>query len=342
MWPFQISINWSARYIAVSVLLLLFLTSGIEAVPRKPNCLPDRVLGTGESVEISTPKAWGTVTVAVEVAGAGELMVEVAGQGGARAWVELLPNSCVGSLDSANHAVIRERSFSRQRLGVFGPGVYPFRIGLVDPDQGAGTVYFSSGLSMPEIFPRDSEDGDETEEIDVQIQPFQSRTTVFSPRDGEDGDETEEIDVQIQPLQVVEPRTGCIEGTGELSWSEDLVASNCSGEPANDLIWCARPVRGPGGISGELDTELGIDHDYFTFRLSESSIVRFFTTGSADTAGTLFDAQGQPLQFADEGGGDENFSLVAFLPAGVYFLRVDGAFGTTGKYTLRFEHVESP
>ena len=91
------------------------------------------------------------------------------------------------------------------------------------------------------------------------------------------------------------------------------------------------------------------DYDFFKLDLSSQSAatdVRIYTTGEFDTAGLLFDSDEMLLMSDNDGIGTRNFSMLASLLPGVYYVVVFGApyayssnSTDTGNYTLHAEAV---
>ena len=86
--------------------------------------------------------------------------------------------------------------------------------------------------------------------------------------------------------------------------------------------------------------EMGGDVDYFRLRLSESTSVAIYTTGSLDTYGQLEDASGRVVAWNDDGGESWNFRIEETLSAGAYYVRVRSVSTTqTGSYRLHAERA---
>ncbi|MDE0627264.1 MAG: SUMF1/EgtB/PvdO family nonheme iron enzyme [Bryobacterales bacterium] len=82
------------------------------------------------------------------------------------------------------------------------------------------------------------------------------------------------------------------------------------------------------------------DEDWFRLETTERRHLKVRTTGSVDTVGTLFDASRRQLAGDDDSGSSNNFALEAEVPAGVYYVRVEGYGSDTGSYTIE-EHGEA-
>ncbi len=104
-----------------------------------------------------------------------------------------------------------------------------------------------------------------------------------------------------------------------------------------DTVACATRLRPGRSVRGDVDNPWGDDQDLFRFTLTEPRTVHVATTGSTDTFGVLRDSQGHLLAADDDSGGGDNFRIVKTLAPGLYFLRIEGAYGAEGSYRLRFE-----
>ena len=99
----------------------------------------------------------------------------------------------------------------------------------------------------------------------------------------------------------------------------------------------ATPLALNSSLAGEIETSE--DEDWFRVETGGRRHLRVRTTGSLDTVGTLFDASGRQLVTDDDGGSGTNFALEEEVPAGVYYVRVQGFGSNTGTYTVE-EHGE--
>ena len=100
-----------------------------------------------------------------------------------------------------------------------------------------------------------------------------------------------------------------------------------------DDIGSATSVSVPSTTNGEL--EEGGDRDYFRLAVSGDTTLTVRTTGSTDTRGTLFDADGSSLETDDDGGAGTNFEIERDVDAGTYYVEVRGfSSTTTGTYEL--------
>ena len=92
-------------------------------------------------------------------------------------------------------------------------------------------------------------------------------------------------------------------------------------------------------VAGRVDP--GDDTDYFQLRLSQSTAVAIYTTGSLDTTGSLQDSSGNQVASDDDGGTGTNFRIEATLSAGTHYVAVGSIFRGIGDYTLHAERRES-
>ena len=89
-------------------------------------------------------------------------------------------------------------------------------------------------------------------------------------------------------------------------------------------------------VAGRIDPDN--DTDYFRLRLSQSTVVAIYTTGSLDTTGSLQDSSGNQVDFDDDGGSGTNFRIEATLSAGTHYIAVEAYSNSrTGSYTLHAE-----
>ena len=96
----------------------------------------------------------------------------------------------------------------------------------------------------------------------------------------------------------------------------------------------ATVVSVPGTESGRLTYR---DRDYFRFTLASRTHLSIWTTGSADTTGTLYDRNGRHLRIDGNSGRGKNFRIDRDLAAGDYFVLVSlqsGDANTNSPYTL--------
>ena len=94
----------------------------------------------------------------------------------------------------------------------------------------------------------------------------------------------------------------------------------------------ATAVAIPSTTQGNLE-EAG-DRDYFRLEVAQSMTLTVQTTGTTDTVGSLFDANGVSLDSNDDGGNGTNFLIVRQAASGTYYVEVRGYSTRTGPYTL--------
>ena len=126
-----------------------------------------------------------------------------------------------------------------------------------------------------------------------------------------------------------------VTSNGDGTWS-----TTAKGQPheVGELRRTASPLAFDVALHAALD--YSSDIDVFRIDLSEETEVLVSTTGSTDTIGELFDANGMSLRFNDDAGIGLNFAMQLTLAAGSYFLQVTGWSGATGPYVLEMRTPE--
>ena len=122
----------------------------------------------------------------------------------------------------------------------------------------------------------------------------------------------------------IEPRNAGIDVAFDLPLDGSYTAQPTTISPANDIDYFKLDLSGQAGTTD----------------------VRIYTTGEFDTIGSLYDSELSRLMLGNDSFGSPNFSLLASLPSGVYYVLVYG-FGAvpgsgvtdTGRYTLHSETV---
>ena len=106
----------------------------------------------------------------------------------------------------------------------------------------------------------------------------------------------------------------------------------------------ATPLTFGSSVTGSVDPDF--DKDFFKVDLSDASEptdVSIYTTGDLNTVGVLYDSNDDQLAYNDNTyTGDsynQNFSLRATLPSGIYYVEVTSYGLVTGDYTLHAEVV---
>ena len=103
------------------------------------------------------------------------------------------------------------------------------------------------------------------------------------------------------------------------------------------------PIQVGSSVSGRIDP--GDEADFYQFEVAESTDVWVSTTGDLDTAGGLYDSNGDLLVFIDNTPGrrTDNFHIRHRIPQGVYYAGVLSADQVTvGDYTLHIRAVTDP
>lgn len=205
--------------------------------------------------------------------------------------------------------------------------VLPFQ----SPGGNCVTQAFTAPNQSRDPWSKEGESGSDTEEDDDEVLPFQSPgrdcvTQAYaaphqnrSPwsKEGESGSDTEEDDDEVLPFV----------GPGGRSFFQ------CgSAEPMNDFRACAAHVGPDHRIVGRIDSDAGLDRDYYAFTLHKLDQVSLIGTGETELVGSLLDAHGREL--ITHGRHETGFVLNATLAEGRYYLRVEG-FGE-GEYRVDF------
>ena len=135
-------------------------------------------------------------------------------------------------------------------------------------------------------------------------------------------------------------RVRAVNVNGAGGWSDvSTEATNDHG----DSRASATAISVGASVAGRIDP--GGDTDYFTITVSESTDLWVYTTGPTDTVGELTDDIGGTLASNDDRpvpGSTLNFSLRAIIPAGTYYIEVEGYRDTMGPYTLHVRAAAIP
>ena len=135
-------------------------------------------------------------------------------------------------------------------------------------------------------------------------------------------------------------RVRAVNVNGAGGWSDvSTEATNDHG----DSRASATAIGAGASVAGRIDP--GGDTDYFTITVSESTDLWVYTTGPTDTVGELTDDIGGTLASNDDRsvpGSTLNFSLRAIIPAGTYYIEVEGYRDTMGPYTLHVRAAAIP
>ncbi len=146
--------------------------------------------------------------------------------------------------------------------------------------------------------------------------------------------------------------------TRRVDGSTDVVEHGNSRAEATLVTLTARTTGGVGETGQEDDFRAGVatdrgaevagaleqagDVDYFRVEVVGAGTLTVKTTGRTDTVGALEGAAGQALTEADDEGTGPNFRVERLVPAGTYYVKVEGAVAgagaaarqATGAYTL--------
>ncbi len=230
---------------------------------------------------------------------AGLLLLDVAVPGTAGAEPRL-------GVTGARGLKVIERSASHLLAASARPQELTVCVGAQDPRQRLGAFKLESAFQAY---------GFKAEPLEVDPDPFTACGNL----------------AKAEPLEVdPDPFTACD------SLVKALDALCLAGDDHADAFLCATPLALGRRAGGTLDNGWGDDHDLFAFELTAPRTVRIAAAADADTFGGLYDRDGQRL--ASAAGQDKaGFRMVKTLPAGLYFVRVEGREWTQGAYSLRVD-----
>ena len=114
------------------------------------------------------------------------------------------------------------------------------------------------------------------------------------------------------------------------------VCALVSGDDHGDDSLCSTEICVTStATSGNIGSYTDPDYDFFSFVLTSQGSVTIESTGSTDVMAELFNERGKRLAEDDDSALDGvNFKIVKSLPAGRYFVRVEGSSSATGNYSL--------
>ena len=113
------------------------------------------------------------------------------------------------------------------------------------------------------------------------------------------------------------------------------VCAGESGDDYGDTALCSEEICvTSSATSGVIGSYTDPDLDFFSFVLDSQASVTIESTGSTDVRAELFNERGKRLAEDDDSGSGVNFQIVQSLPAGRYFVRVEGEGSATGSYSL--------
>ncbi len=235
----------------------------------------------------------------VPAAGVLTLDAAVAGDAAAMPRLRLTPRS-------APLPQVLDQRANHLTLAFFEPGIQGFCVGAQDPRQRLAGLRVRTAFAAFAGGPR--------------IDGKSIRTK------SEEEEEEDPGEIELEPG---------LAGAGELTLPELEVAELCHRDEIDDhgdTFLCATAFAG-GTIEGELANDWGDDHDVFTFVVTEQQTVEI-TSAGVDAFGSLLNAVGDRLAANDGGDDGAGFRLVKTLVPGRYFVRVEGARGAEGAYTI--------
>ncbi len=95
-------------------------------------------------------------------------------------------------------------------------------------------------------------------------------------------------------------------------------------------------------IDASIDAEINPagDEDYYRIEVSSATDLSFYTIGSTDTYGFLYDSDANQITFNDDNGVGTNFQISRRLSVGTYYLRIrHWNSGGTGSYRLHVRRL---
>jgi hypothetical protein len=154
----------------------------------------------------------------------------------------------------------------------------------------------------------------------------------------------EDDDNQVAAVVYPGAHSLLLEPGDELGYTLDVkfFALCPGGGDQGDTLFCAAPLTSGVTAYGALASADDDDDDYFTFVLSSVKTVVIESSGSVNTFGSLYDADGILIANSDDDGDGDNFRLVRSLTAGRYFVRVEGVSGAEGSYDLDLGLLTEP
>ena len=132
--------------------------------------------------------------------------------------------------------------------------------------------------------------------------------------------------------------------TGDFSLRVDYTTESSSGNDSsgdgfNDMS-TAIELPLSTYVSGSVDCPCAETWYSFTASVSNASQYTVYTSGSLDTVGRLYDANGDLLDSNDDSGGDLNFSITRELTYGAtYYVCVTAYGSNTGSYDIRVDYT---
>ncbi len=305
---------------------LLTVTPALEAGESCEGATPMELVGSlrafaasGESYDLRLD---------VPTPGILSLDASVPGLAGPEPSLGFVAGGC-GPSPVSSQPLLLERSASHLVAAVASPGSYLVRLSASDPRRPLADFKLRSGFVPDEIGNVSAKNGDDDDVIEIEADGLgYAGGNVLSEED----DDVIEIEADGSSYPGSGPGRSLHSKLHQLCRSGEV-------DDHGDSFTCAT-FLGPGQRgSGEIGNGWGDDIDMFRFRLggrSEADLqtVEIETAGEVDTLGGLYDHLGQRLDRAAGGGEGANFRIVTTLRPGTYFVRVEGASGAGGFYTL--------
>ena len=112
------------------------------------------------------------------------------------------------------------------------------------------------------------------------------------------------------------------------------VCAGESGDDHGDTALCGTELCLSTSTNGSIGSYTDPDYDVFSFVVTSQASRTIESSGSTDVRAELFNEHGKRLAEDDDSGTDTNFQIIETLPAGRYFVRVEGENSATGAYSL--------
>ena len=227
-----------------------------------------------------------------------------------------------------------------------------------DGDMDGNTHEAATGVGSASSTPRSLEDGGDIDYFQVEVTQAGTLTvettgntdTVGQLRGvdgqwlGEDDDGGSGLNFRL--VRQVTAGTyyirvsGFENATGPYTLVVRFAGTGTPGEDQAGTLEQASSVALNSSTSGVL--EAGGDIDSFRVEVTQAGTLTVETTGSTDTVGQLWGADGQRLSEDDDGGSRLNFRLARQVAAGTYYIRVSGFGDASGAYVLSVRFTPAP
>lgn len=137
------------------------------------------------------------------------------------------------------------------------------------------------------------------------------------------------------------PHTGVEEGENPDEWEIEPDVAPDPGETAyshdptgTEMVGTTMIIAMDSRVTRTLEARGPSPVHVFAFRLTHPQTVVVTTAGPTDTLGTLLDSNQRVVATDDDGDREGSFRMQAHLAPGLYFVRVEGSWGSRGPYTL--------